>query len=216
MKIKYPRTFHIPQSLGVSSDDKVIPSLNIFNGKKIVITEKMDGENTTATRDYIHARSVDSAYHPSRDMVKRIWSEIRHEIPEGFRICGENLYAKHSITYDNLKSYFYCFNIWDENNTCLSWDETEEFCELLGIETVPVLYCGEFSEQVIEDTIKSLCLDKQEGFVIRVSNSFQYEDFNKNVAKWVRKGHVQTSEHWMNQEIVKNNLKGAKKPFLFS
>lgn len=36
----------------------------------VVITEKMDGENTTLYRDGLHARSLDSRHHPSRNWVK--------------------------------------------------------------------------------------------------------------------------------------------------
>ncbi len=32
------------------------------------------------------------------------------------------------------------------------------------------------------------------------------EDFQKSVVKWVRKGHVQTDEHWMNRIITPNGL----------
>lgn len=44
-KRKYPRTPHLPWSPGATSDDKYIQDLNSFKGRKIVITEKMDGEN---------------------------------------------------------------------------------------------------------------------------------------------------------------------------
>ena len=46
-----------------------------------------------------------------------------------------------------------------------------------------------------------------EGFVMRNTNSFRYLDFQKNVAKFVRKGHVQTDQHWMSKPVVKNLLK---------
>ena len=46
-----------------------------------------------------------------------------------------------------------------------------------------------------------------EGFVVRASESFTYDEFGSNVMKWVRKGHVQTSEHWMHQELVLNQLR---------
>ena len=45
MKIKYPRTFHLPWSPGATSDDKMLKSIEHFIGKEVVITEKMDGEN---------------------------------------------------------------------------------------------------------------------------------------------------------------------------
>lgn len=41
---KYPRTLHLPQSLSVTSDDKVHKSLDQFEGKEVIITEKLDGD----------------------------------------------------------------------------------------------------------------------------------------------------------------------------
>lgn len=35
-----------------------------------------------------------------------------------------------------------------------------------------------------------------EGYVTRNLDSFHINDFDKNVAKCVRKNHVQTDEHW--------------------
>lgn len=142
MKYKYPRTLHMPKSKGATSDDKRFTKENYdnaFKGKSVIITEKMDGQNTTMYHDYIHARSLDSAHHPSQDWVKRFHSEIAPNIPEGWRISGENLFAKHSISYDNLDSYFYGFSIWDEDNYCLSYEDTKDWFNLLGITHVPVL-----------------------------------------------------------------------------
>jgi len=48
---------------------------------------------------------------------------------------------------------------------------------------------------------------KQEGFVIRNVELFHYDDFNKNVGKWVRARHVQSSNHWMFDKIIPNKLK---------
>ena len=72
-RIKYPRTLHIPSSPGATSDDKMLTAsqyVEFFQGRNIQITEKMDGENTTLYSDYLHARSLDSRHHPSRDWVK--------------------------------------------------------------------------------------------------------------------------------------------------
>jgi hypothetical protein len=47
-----------------------------------------------------------------------------------------------------------------------------------------------------------------EGYVIRIADQFNLSDFNKKVAKFARKNHVQTDQHWMHgQEIIKNILK---------
>ena len=106
---------------GMKKDDRMHADVEQFRGTTIVVTTKMDGENTTMYRDGIHARSLDYKRHPSRDWVKNLHGKIAHEIPEGFRICGENLFAKHSIHYTNLPSYFMVFSVWDRC-TCLAWE----------------------------------------------------------------------------------------------
>ncbi|MGF1687487.1 RNA ligase family protein [Photobacterium japonica] len=203
-RFKYPRTPHLPWSPGATSDDIRCIDTRMFVGKQVVVTEKMDGENTTLYRELTHARSVDSRNHPSRDWLKRFHAAIRHDIPEGWRLCGENLYAQHSIVYSSLKSYFYGFSVWDSNNQCLSWDETLIWFELLGIQSPPVLYQGLWDE----DAIRRIHTDtgESEGYVVRLQDGFAFDAFSLSVAKWVRKGHVQTDQHWMFAEIIPNSL----------
>jgi len=207
MFYKYNRTSHFSWSLGSTNDDKFIKDLSPFFGMTGVISEKMDGENTTMNPDRIHARSIDSKDHLSRHWVKGLWGNIKNEIPEGWRICGENLYAKHSIYYDNLESYFMVFSIWDENNICLSWDDTVMISNSLNLITVPVIDIIVFDENYLRNLSSKLDLTKQEGYVFRNINSFHYDDFSKNVGKWVRKFHVQTNSHWLNEKLVPNKLK---------
>lgn len=209
---KYPRTPHLPWSKGITNDDKVISFLDQFEGQEIVITEKMDGENTTMYHDHFHARSVDSRHHPSRDWVKNRWNTFRHHIPVGMRVCGENLYAKHSIAYDNLQSYFYGFSVWD-GETCLSWNDTMMYFALLDIVPVPIVYRGTYNRILIESLRFDLDLahrighGQAEGYVIRLARSFTMDEFPLCVAKYVRPNHVETDEHWMHGQIITNKLK---------
>jgi hypothetical protein len=69
--VKFPRTPHLPFSEGVQEDDRIIESLDALLNHEVVVTKKMDGENTTMYRDHIHARSLDRRSHPSRDWVKQ-------------------------------------------------------------------------------------------------------------------------------------------------
>jgi hypothetical protein len=207
-KIKYPRTYHHPLSEGFTDDDKIHPDISFFENKEVVITLKMDGENTNFYHDYFHARSLDSKHHPSRDWVKNYHSQIKHNIPENFRICGENLFAKHSIDYQDLKSFFYSFSVWD-NKICLDWNTTLEWFELLNIVSVETIYRGIYSEKTIQQLIKNFDTINNEGFVIRTVDSFHYDNFKLNVAKYVRKNHVQTNEHW-SKNWTQNNLKDDK------
>lgn len=205
---KYPRTYHLPSSEGLSSDDKRLLSMDHFVGKEVVVTEKLDGQNTSCYNDHIHARSLDSTHHPSQDWIKGFWSTFNYKIPEGWRICGENMYAKHSIHYSQLETYFYVFSIWDENNQILTWDDTLDVCQELGLATVPLLYRGQYDTLAIENLyIPDRKPDLMEGYVIRINEAFHYNNFESNMAKWVRKNHVQTTQHWAHAQITKNKLK---------
>lgn len=203
---KYPRTYHLPWSEAVTSDDKVCQTLEHFRGHQVVVTEKMDGENTTMYRHHIHARSLDSKGGEDRAWVKQFWAQVRNNIPEGWRICGENLWAKHSVSYTDLQSYFYGFSIWDSHNIALPWEDTMEYFGMLGICPVPVLYSGIWDEIVIRNLASQMNLSKTEGYVVRLSDSFHYDNFSTSVAKFVRKNHVQTDKHWRTQEFVPNQL----------
>lgn len=207
--VKYPRTHHLPWSPGVNSDDRVLDSLAAFEGQRVIVTEKLDGENTTAYSDYLHARSVDGRSHPSRNWVKQFWSTFCSDIPPGWRVCGENLFAQHSIRYDALPSYFMGFSVWDERNVCLPWDETQEWFNLLGITSVPVLYDGQFNEPVIRALWQQSKADRVEGYVIRVAGAIGYGEFRHKVGKFVRAGHVQTVKHWMHGQPIRPNQLAA-------
>lgn len=207
--VKHPRTYHLPWSESVGKDDRVLSSLSNFLGCRVIVTEKMDGENTTLYSDHIHARSLDSQNHISRNWVKNFWSKIRYDIPEGWRVCGENLFAKHSIGYDNLASFFYGFSVWNERNECLSWNESLEWFALLDINPVTVLYDDVFGEERIRSLWNPANSETHEGYVVRVADSFNYSDFNKKVAKFVRKHHVQTVKHWMHGQRLEENKLSA-------
>ena len=209
-RIKYPRTPHLSWSKGATSDDKKLKNDLAFIGQRVIVTEKMDGENTTMTRDYMHARSVDSGYHSSRNYLKQFHAGIRHLLPLGWRICGENMYARHSIAYDDLEHYFLGFSVWANGNLCLSWDDTVAVFNEIGIAHVPVIWEGEFDKSTIHSAFCNYERQQNrevEGYVIRSANSFDYEDFGMSVAKYVRENHVQTDEHWSRAPVIANGLK---------
>lgn len=198
--MKYPRTFHLPWS-HPTKDDKLIQSLDLLEHSPIVVTEKLDGENTSMYTDYIHARSLDSQSAEYRSWVKSFWAKKSQDIPIGYRICGENMYAQHSIAYENLESYFYGFSFW-YYDYCFSWNETIEWFQLLDIPIVPVLYSGTWNEEVLKELAKD---NTREGYVVRIANDFKYAGFKNCVAKYVRKDHLKTNQRW-DQRIIKNRL----------
>ncbi|RSS82794.1 kinase [Streptomyces sp. WAC05292] len=203
MRTHYPRTPHLPWSPGATADDVRATGADWFAGREVVVTEKLDGENTTLYADGLHARSLDSAHHPSRAWVKGLQSRIGAGIPAGWRICGENLYARHSLAYEDLDSWFYGFSVWD-GDRCLGWDESVRFLHGLGVPVPRVLWRGVFDERAL----RRLRLDtaRQEGYVVRTAAGFAREDFGRCVGKWVRRGHVTTDAHWMYAPVVPNGL----------
>jgi hypothetical protein len=195
--VKYPRTYHLPWSDGVTDDDRVMKDLSGFDGKEVVVTRKMDGENFTGYTDNCHARSIDGRHHYTRDWCKTFWMQRAHELPEGWRVCAENMYAVHSIEYSDLDGYLLGFSIWDDKNMCLSWSETKEWFQLLDIPMVPVLYEGVFDEAKIKAIYNvKTDHDTHEGYVVRLADSFRYGDFRKSVVKYVRANHVTSDQHW--------------------
>lgn len=211
---KYPRTFHLPWSQGSTDDDKTHSFDDIermFGGKEVVITEKMDGENTTIySTGACHARSLDSGRHLSRDYVKSKAREIACVgFPDGWRIMGENLYAKHSIEYDLLPDYFVIFGVADEHNYARPWNEVEEWAYLLDVPHAPVVWRGVWDTKTVMSLYPfASMLSSQapaEGYVVRTAGAFPMAEFDRHVAKFVRAGHVQPeSTHWMHQKIVPN------------
>lgn len=204
MRVQYPRTPHLPWSPGAAADDVRSGDLSGLAGAEVVVTEKLDGENTTLYADGLHARSLDSAHHPSRTWVKGLQGRIGARIPAGWRVCGENLFARHSIPYGDLESWFYGFSVWTDEDRCLDWDDTVRFLRRLGVPTPRVLWRGRYDERAL----RALRPDtgRQEGYVVRTVAGFDRAGFGRRVAKWVRPQHVRTDTHWMHAAVVENGL----------
>lgn len=203
--VKYPRTYHLPWSPGQTKDDRAHENDNVFKGKRVVVTLKMDGENTTMYNDYIHARSLTMEPHPSRNRVKAIHAALAADIPDGWRVCGENMTAVHSIKYENLQSHLLMFSIWNDKNVCLSWDETLEWAQLLGLPTVSQFFWGPYDREAIEEKFEPLAAT-HEGYVIRLVDAFPYSAFRHSVGKFVRANHVQNHGHWFRRKLEFNGV----------
>ncbi len=214
---KYNRTFHFPFSPGASNDDKIATSMDKLIGVPIVITEKMDGSNTSLEADGCYARTHAGApTHASFDQLKALHASIKYLIPDFIQLFGEWCFARHSIEYNKLPGYFLLFNVRELTMASpywYSWKEVEMWAEEIGVPTVPVLFKGEVSsEKELKELVESFmnqpssCGGIREGVVVRVAKEFYDDDFSFCVMKCVRANHVQTSEHWKDQEIIKNKL----------
>ncbi len=215
---KYNRTFHLPWSPGATNDDKIATSVESLIKTPIVITEKMDGSNTSLEHDGCYARTHSGPpSHASFDGLKALHAEIRYDIQSNMQIFGEWCYARHSIEYGELPDYFLMFGVRELSGSdyyWYSWEDVELFADYYNLYTVPVLFKGIVnSEKELQDLVNSFmnqpsaCGGIREGVVARVAGEFFDSDFSSSIMKCVRANHVQTTEHWKDQEIIKNKLK---------
>ena len=227
---KYNRTYHFPWSPGALNDDKIATSVEGLIGVPIVITEKMDGSNTSLELDGCFARTHSGPpNHPSFDGLKALHAAQRWNIPHDMQFFGEWCFAKHSIEYSELPGYWMMFNVRNFTPTkpyskfkdvCWeSWKSVELWAGLWGVPTVPVLFKGTVKDEkelqeLTESFMKqpSCCGGIREGVVVRIADEFLDSDFSKCVMKCVRANHIQTTEHWKNQEIIRNKLKALDSP----
>lgn len=212
--MKYFKTYHLPFSPGKLKYDKVLNSIYHLLKKNLIFTEKLDGSNICLCKEGVFSRShAQFAKHHSFDMLKKIYNNIKNNIPENYLFYGEWLYAVHSIKYDKLPNYLFLFAIYDKNKKVWkNWDFVKEYSYKLNIPTVPFL--GEiccFSVYELENVINLLMKNGSkygneiEGIIIRTNVDFI--DPNINVAKYVRENHTQTNKNWLFKKTERNILK---------
>ena len=211
---KYGRTYHYPFSPGTSSDDRINREYwdDIRQLNSVIHTEKLDGENNCLSKYGVFARShATPTVSPWTAFLRERWSLIRNDIGD-YEIFGENLYAIHSIEYRNLESHYFVFGV-REGDRWLSWEETEFIAAAFDLPVVPVLqecsdltYKAGFELNVLELVKKPGTFNSvdpltgkvctMEGIVTRNKYEYGVDEFQENVFKYVRKGHVKTDEHW--------------------
>ncbi len=210
MVVKFPKIPHLPWSESSTEDDRTLnpeECLRNFTDQYVIVTEKMDGENITLYHDYIHARSPEPLNsHPSHSYMKLFYDIVKNYIPYGIRITGEYLFAKHSIYYTDLPSYFMVFSVADEEEY-FAWHEVMYFCDKLNLVAVPTIYMGMFDRDRIHEAWLNYKPDvEKEGYVVRVYESFKTKEFPNKIAKFVRKGHVSSTTHWSEEKLIRNKL----------
>jgi len=212
--VKYGRTHHYPFSPGTTSDDRI--QHDYWNYARqmpaIIHTEKLDGENNCLNRYGVFARShAAPTTSPWTSHLRQRWEIMKHDLGD-IEIFGENLYAIHSISYGDLPAHYFvfavrCLDAW------LSWEEVQFYAAAYDFPVVPVL--GQVTRFTTEEAFRQEVLalagepsgfqswDVQrgqpctrEGIVSRNVSGYPVEELGINVFKYVRKGHVQTDEHW--------------------
>ena len=203
----YPRTPHLSFSPGINPDDVVCDEIwrSGDDLSDVVITEKLDGGNCCLHKGMVFARTHrQEATHASFGPIKSLAAQMASVLLPHLAYFGEAMVAVHSIEYTALSSYFYLFGVFDtEQKVWLSWDEVTGVADGIGVPTVPVVYRGAMMEpetlrKWMEDNHKkeSALGGHTEGFVVRSSVRIREGEFGRKIAKFVRRGHLQTDETW--------------------
>jgi hypothetical protein len=229
---KYPRTPHLFGSRG-TDDDKHLDqqeSLDFIADASLIVEEKLDGTNvgihfTSAGRMVLQCRGheITTGMHAQYDLLKQ-WSMGKRPVFEAvledrLLLFGEWMYARHSIHYRQLPHYFFEFDIYDKQKLVfLDLASRLEILEQTGILTVPVVYRGPATTDLLRNLIGPSRFDSQfenpltgrtdnlmEGLYLRTEADGCVTGRAKIVrAEFVEK--VRQSEHWQHKAMVSNLL----------
>ena len=204
LNVRYPKTSYWPWSPSIGRGDDVHANPARFVGEDVVVTEKLDGGNTLLHAGKVYARSVSA---PSEAkwmaMVKKhhAWKVNEPDV----WLYGEDVYGVHSIEYDPVPEHetFYAFALRNGDGAFAAFAEVEAYAKHREIPVVPVLFRGRFrSVAEISAFMKQAHVEPsalggdREGVVMRLARGFPAAEFQDNVCKSVRPGHVQSDEHW--------------------
>ena len=193
-----------PYSPGVPRDGDELAEAARFVGRPVVVTEKLDGGNTLLRRGQVYARSA-AAPAPGKwmAMVKKhhAWKVTEPDV----LLYGEDIYGVHSIEYDAVAEHetFYAFALRRTDGCFASFQALVDYARERTIPVVPILFEGTFAAVAdLRDFVSrahrapSALGGAREGVVIRAAGGFPGKEFQVNVCKSVRAGHVQSAEHW--------------------
>ena len=216
---KFPRTEHIYNIGGATVDDRIVSKekLEYFLENDVQITEKVDGAQLGFSMDenfkiiaQNRSHYVNSASHSQFKLLDK-WifdhTEGLYQILNKDTILfGEWLYAKHSISYNNLPDYFMAFDLYDKNNKVFyNRKILEEKLNGTNIHGVRVMYEGKINKSQLLKMIeqKSIYTDgRVEGIYLKVFE----DDYVKYRAKLVRNDFLSGNKHWSKNIVEKNKV----------
>jgi hypothetical protein len=230
--VKYPRTPHLFGSTGTDDDKHMgeTESLKFVADPSLIAEEKLDGGNCglhflSSGKMVLQCRGheITAGMHPQWDLFKQ-WVQVKRPVLENmlgsqYILYGEWLYAKHSVHYRGLISYFFEFDIWDKDaQAFLDLESRLILLEGTNIQTVPVIHRGAATLEKLKSLIGVSAFDSQfqnpatgrtdnlmEGIYLRT----EADGFVTGRAKLVRPEFVEKvkqSPHWKEQAMVPNQL----------
>jgi atypical dual specificity phosphatase len=216
---KFPRTAHLFNIGGATVDDRYVSQeeYNYFFNNDVHITEKVDGAQMGISIDenykiivqnrshYVNSKSasqfkpLDKWIHDNRDDLYKI-------LDKDHILFGEWLYAKHSISYDNLPDYFLAFDLFNKTEKIFyNRNILEEKLQNTNICMVRVMYEGKINKNNLLKMIEEksdYTNSRVEGIYLKVF----YGDYVKYRCKLVRNDFLVGNEHWSKKIIEKNKI----------
>lgn len=223
---KFPRTPHLFGSLS-TRDDRVLSEADTLRllSEPLSVEEKIDGANVGVSFDDEGALVVQNRGHylgpGEHAQYGRLWPFVHERLDALFDVLGserilfgEWCYAKHSIVYDRLPSFFVAFDLYDKRDGSFADRAALEIaCEKTGCTAVPRL-----AERAVLRTTAALDAmigrstwgpDRAEGVYLRRES----EGRLVGRYKWVRKDFTAgITEHWNSKPLVPNKLARGGSP----
>lgn len=154
--LKYPRTPHIEGSrLQPGDEDLESKPFSELAGRHLVVEEKLDGGNAGISFSEDGQLRLQSRGHyltggprERHFALLKQWAashamQLSEILGSRFILYGEWLYAKHTVYYDALPSYFMEFDIYDRHQRAfLSTERRRELLAGSPVVSVPVLWSG--------------------------------------------------------------------------
>jgi len=216
---KFPRTAHLFNIGGATVDDRYVSNdeYNYFLNNEVHITEKVDGAQMGISIDenykimvqnrshYVNSKSA-SQFKPLDKWVYDHRDDLYEVLDNDHILFGEWLYAKHSISYNNLPDYFLAFDLYNKREKVFyNRNILEEKLQNTNIKMVRVMYEGKIDKNKLLKMIeeKSDYADyRVEGVYLKVFDS----NYVKYRCKLVRNDFIAGNEHWSKKIIEQNKI----------
>ncbi len=221
---KFPTTPHLTIfGTGSVREDKVLTERerDEFLQHELIVEEKIDGANLGISFDgsgEVHVQNRGTYLSkPYQGQWKKLdeWLSLKLDrffdvLHDQYILFGEWCFARHSVIYDSLPSWFVGFDIYDkQNRQFLSCRMRNNLFRQMKICQTPLLGRGRFSLLELKALFKKSLFSKtaSEGLYLR---------YDKGIwlgarAKLVRPEFVQAIEiHWSRNGIIPNKLGGDR------
>lgn len=191
----YPNIYSLPFSK-YDRDSVLIADVTdtYLLNNKIIITKKIDGIHSCLTHKSVFLKKHNYLLaHPIFDPLK----EFHTSLINGEKI-EQHLYLFGKVLMNLLSFKFVLFGVYDKDTDAwLSWNDTIDIANELGVDTVETIFCGEIND-IHEINMRDSC-------IIRTFESFPNKKFNQNVVKYVPHDHEHEHDQYeyLRMETVK-------------